>query len=59
MSSTPTRPGAKSEIDEETIKILDERILTIDADEKDSVGREKGREEISTLRKSIKRPVLR
>jgi hypothetical protein len=59
MNTTPTRPGSKPDIDDETRRILEERLLTIEADEKDSVGRETGREEIRKLRQSLKHSVLR
>jgi len=58
MSTTSTLPGCKPEIDDETRRILEERLLTIDADEKDSVDRETGREEIRKLRQSFKHAVL-
>jgi hypothetical protein len=59
MASQPNRPATKLDIDDETRWILEERLLTIDADEKESVDREIGREEIRKLRQSLKHPVLR
>ena len=32
MSTTPARPGSEEEIDEDTKRILDERISTLDED---------------------------
>jgi hypothetical protein len=34
MSGTPTRPGAEEALDEETERILDERLKTADEDAK-------------------------
>lgn len=59
MATQPTRPGTKPEIDDETRRILEERLLTIDADEKESADRKTGREEIRKLRQSLKQSVLR
>ncbi len=57
MSIQPARPAAKPEIDDETRRVLEDRLRTIDADEKDSVDRETGREEIRQLRESLKHAV--
>jgi hypothetical protein len=54
MAVNPTRPGTKPEIDDETREILEERLFAIDADEKDSLGRE----EIRRLRQSLKHSAL-
>ncbi len=59
MATHPTRPGTKPEIDDETRRILEERMLTIDADEKESVDRKTGLEEIRKFRQSLKQSVLR
>jgi hypothetical protein len=59
MATQPTRPGTKPEVDDEARRILEERLLTIDADEKESGDRKTGLKEIRKLRQSLKQSVLR
>ncbi len=52
MATTPIRPGAKpEEVDPETQSILDERLITIDQDETESVD---ARGSLAEIRRKLK-----
>jgi hypothetical protein len=59
MASHPPHPRTNPDINDETRRILEARLLTIDIDAKDSVSRDNSREEIRKLRQSLKPAVLR
>jgi hypothetical protein len=54
--ATPTRPGTESEIDEETKRILDERLASLDEDIKEARPAD---EVIAELRKKYQPPAPR
>jgi hypothetical protein len=54
--ATPTRPGAEAEIDEETKRVLDERLASLDEDIKEA---RPAAEVIRELRKKYRPPAPR
>jgi hypothetical protein len=54
MSTIPTRPGTKPEIDDETRRIIEQRLATADHEPKQDA-----RDAIEEIRRNLKQPVPR
>jgi hypothetical protein len=56
MASTPTRPDTKPAVDEETRRVIEQRLATFDEDRKTAVD---AKEALAAIRKSLQQPAPR